>query len=520
MSSNNQRPNILVIQADQLAAGFLGAYHNSIAVTPHIDALASSGVVFESAYCNFPLCAPSRFSMMSGQLASTIGAYDNGAEFASSIPTFAHYLRAMDYQTALVGKMHFVGADQLHGFEQRLTTDIYPADFGWTGDWSEMQSGHSNDKITFSGSGVCLSNMQMEYDEEVCHRTERKLYDLARGADERPFMLFTSITHPHDPYQCSQEHWDLYRHDDIDMPSVGSITEAEMDPFSKRLRAQYGLQDFEPSAEQMRVARHAYYGSVSYVDDVVGRFLGVLRKTGFDQNTVVVLTSDHGDMMGERGLWYKKSFFEASCKVPLIISGPMIESKRIESNVSLVDLLPTFIDIATEQQADENQVSPLVEEIEGRSLWSLINEDDAQWDNTVYAESLAEGSKAPILMVKKDKLKYITSGIDPEQLFDHASDPDERINLAGNPDYCDEQQLLSTLADQKWDMDELGEQVRLSQARRLFLKKALQIGTAADWDYAAPDQLVEHCLRGTKIYNQWAYGGSIGLHIPDDIEQD
>ena len=346
MSSNNQRPNILVIQADQLAAGFLGAYHNPIAVTPHIDALAISGAVFESAYCNFPLCAPSRFSMMSGQLASTIGAYDNGAEFASSVPTFAHYLRAMDYQTALVGKMHFVGADQLHGFEQRLTTDIYPADFGWTGDWSEMQSGHSNDKITFSGSGVCLSNMQMEYDEEVCHRTERKLYDLARGADERPFMLFTSITYPHDPYQCSQEHWDLYRHGDIDMPKVGSLAEEGMDPFSKRLRAQYGLQDFEPSDEQVRVARHAYYGSVSYVDDMVGRLLGVLRKTGFDQNTVVVLTSDHGDMMGERGLWYKKSFFEASCKVPLIIAGPMIEAKRIESNVSLVDLLPTLLDIA------------------------------------------------------------------------------------------------------------------------------------------------------------------------------
>ena len=123
-------------------------------------------------------------------------------------------------------------------------------------------------------------------------------------------------------------------------------------------------------------------------------------------------------------------------------------------------------------------------------------------------------------MVKKDRLKYITSGIDPEQLFDLAADPDERINLAGNPDYEDEQQQMSRLARQKWDMDELAEQVKLSQARRLFLKKALQIGTTADWDYAAPDQLVEHCLRGTKIYNQWAYDGSIGLHIPDDIEQD
>ena len=108
--------NILVIQADQLNPDTLGAYQNPIAKTPHIDSLAGSGTVFESAYCNFPLCAPSRFSMMSGQLATAIGAYDNAAEFPSAIPTFAHYLRAMNYQICLVGKMHFVGADQLHGF--------------------------------------------------------------------------------------------------------------------------------------------------------------------------------------------------------------------------------------------------------------------------------------------------------------------------------------------------------------------------------------------------------------------
>jgi choline-sulfatase len=514
MQSNTQRPNILVIQADQLTAGFLGAYNNSIAITPHIDGLANLGAVFESAYCNFPLCAPSRFSMMSGQLASTIGAYDNGAEFASSIPTFAHYLRAMNYQTTLVGKMHFVGADQLHGFEQRLTTDIYPADFNWTGDWTETQSGHSNDKITFSGAGVCLRNVQMEYDEEVCHRAERKLYEFARNTDDRPFMLFTSISHPHDPYQCLLEHWDLYDHADIDMPKICGISEAEMDPFSKRLRAQYGLEDFTPSDKQVRVARHAYYGSVSYVDDMVGRLLNVLRKTGLSENTIVVLTSDHGDMLGERGLWYKKSFFEDSCKVPLIISGPTIEAKRIESNVSLVDLLPTFIEIG-----DAGQDSPLVEEIEGRSLLGLARGDDLQWDKPVYSESLAEGSQAPILMVKKDQIKYITSGIDPEQMFDLKTDPDERINLAGNPDYADEQNLLSTLAKQKWDMDMLGEQVKLSQARRLFLKKALQAGTPPDWDYVTPDLIAEHCLRGTKIYNKWAYGGSIGLHIPDDKKQ-
>ena len=517
MSANTSRPNILVIQADQLAPAFLGAYQNPIGVTPDIDALANTGTVFESAYCNFPLCAPSRFSMMSGQLASAIGAYDNGAEFASSIPTFAHYLRALNYQAALAGKMHFVGADQLHGFERRLTTDIYPADFNWTGDWTEKQSGHSNDKITFTGAGVCLRNMQMEYDEEVCHRAERKLYDLARGNDERPFMLFTSITHPHDPYQCLQEHWDLYRHDDIDMPVVGTIPSAEMDPYSQRLRRQYGLANYEPTEEQVRVARHAYYGSVSYVDDMIGRLMAVLRKTGLDQNTVVILTSDHGDMMGERGLWYKKSFFEASCRVPMIISGVVdgqaLGAQRVAANVSLVDLLPTLVDIAA-----GDQTSPLVETIEGQSLWGLANGDDKSWDEAVrpvYAENLAEGTTAPILMVKQGALKYVCSGCDPEQLFDLAADPDELVNLAGHADYSDQQQQLAALAQQKWDMAALTEAVELSQARRLFLRKALRMGETADWDYVAPDQQVEHCLRGEKIYNQWAYGGVIDFVVPD-----
>jgi choline-sulfatase len=339
----DKTPNILVIQADQLNPDMLGAYQNPIAKTPNIDSLAETGTVFESAYSNFPLCAPSRFSMMSGQLATTIGAYDNAAEFPSSIPTFAHYLRAMNYATCLVGKMHFVGADQLHGFEQRLTTDIYPADFNWTGDWTETAQGHSNNQITFTDAGICLRNVQMEYDEEVCHRAERKLYDLARGKDERPFLLFTSFSHPHDPYQCLQQHWDRYRHNEIDMPKVGPIAEDDIDPYSKRLRAQYGLEEFRVNEEIVRTCRHAYYGSVSYLDDLIGKLLSVLRSTGLADNTVIVFTSDHGDMLGERGLWYKKSFFEASCRVPLMISGPMLEPARIQSNVSLVDLLPTLL---------------------------------------------------------------------------------------------------------------------------------------------------------------------------------
>ena len=134
-----KQPNILLIVTDQLAAPALPVYGHPVVKAPHISALAEGGVLFESAYCNSPLCAPSRASMMTGQLPSRIGAYDNAAAFPADEPTFAHYLHDAGYRTVLSGKMHFIGPDQLHGFEERLTTDIYPADFGWTPDWEHPE---------------------------------------------------------------------------------------------------------------------------------------------------------------------------------------------------------------------------------------------------------------------------------------------------------------------------------------------------------------------------------------------
>lgn len=133
-----KKPNILYIMADQMAAPLL-AFHdkNSPIKTPNLDRLSEEGVTFDSAYCNSPLCAPSRFVMVTGQLPSKIGAYDNAADLPADTPTYAHYLRREGYHTALAGKMHFCGPDQLHGYEQRLTSDIYPGDYGWSVNWDE-----------------------------------------------------------------------------------------------------------------------------------------------------------------------------------------------------------------------------------------------------------------------------------------------------------------------------------------------------------------------------------------------
>jgi len=503
MTSNP--PNILFIQVDQLAASFLPAYGNNIAKTPHLDALAERSVVFDSAYTNFALCAPSRFSMLSGQLASEVGAYDNGAEFPSAVPTYAHYLKASGYHTSLVGKMHFVGADQLHGFDERLTIDIYPASFQWTGDWNEQIQTHSNDTRSFTLAGPVTRNVQMDYDEEVLHRARRKLYDLARGAgvDEgQPWHMTVSFTHPHDPYQSSHEHWNLYDDNEIDLPAVG-LPEGP-DPYSKRLRREYGLADFELTDEQIRTARHGYYGSVSYVDDLVGGVLQTLQETGLASNTVVVFSTDHGDMLGERGLWYKRTFFEGASRIPLMVSWPQsFEPGRVASNVSLVDLLPTFLDLGG------NTVEP-VDHVEGTSLVPLLGDSAAASSDrfsarAVYGENLSEGATAPILMAKRGSMKYVWSGCDPAQLFDLSADPLELANLAGDPAHSTAEAELNALVHSRWDVEDLAERVRASQHRRAFLRGLYAGGKAPEWRTPPPDQASQHVLPEGVTYNDWVY---------------
>jgi choline-sulfatase len=186
------KPNILYIMADQLAAPLLKAHNpNSQIKTPHLDALAAEAVVFDSAYCPSPLCAPSRMSMVTGQLPTKIGAYDNACALPSDTPTYAHYLRAAGYETTLAGKMHFVG-DQLHGFENRLTSDIYPGDFGWVVNWDEpdtrLEWYHNASSIL--QAGPCMRSNQLDYDEEVMYKSSQFLYDHVRkGPSARPFCM-------------------------------------------------------------------------------------------------------------------------------------------------------------------------------------------------------------------------------------------------------------------------------------------------------------------------------------------
>jgi len=473
------RPNLLILMADQLTARVLHAYGGAIARTPHIDALAAAGVVFESFYCNSPLCAPSRFSFLAGQLPSKIGAYDNAAEFPAQMPTFAHYLRRAGYQTALAGKMHFCGPDQLHGFEERLTTDIYPSDFGWTPDWSAFEQRpswyHSMDSVL--QAGACTRTNQIDFDDEVVVAARQKLFDLARSRDRRPFCLVVSMTHPHDPYVIPHAYWSRYRDEEIDLPRVPDLAGRE-DAHSRRLRHVIGLDVARPTESQVRAARRAYYGAVSYIDDQIGALVSTLEQAALAANTVTVILADHGDMLGERGLWYKMNFFEPAARIPLIVHAPgRFAARRVAAPASLLDLLPTFATLAYNGAAPA-YAAP----VDGASLLPALEGSGAP-SGEVIGEYLAEGAIAPIVMIRRGRYKFVHSPADPDQLFDVSADPDERINLAAQG------QRATLVADfraevaRRWNMSELHEAVLASQRRRHFVYAALREGRFTPWDF-------------------------------------
>jgi choline-sulfatase len=490
---NQKGPNILILMADQMAAPALPFYGHALVQAPHLERLAARGVVFESAYCASPLCAPSRAAMVSGQLPSRTGAYDNAAELPASVPTFGHYLRRLGYRTCLCGKMHFVGPDQLHGFEERLTTDIYPADFGWTPDWerpAERPSWYHN-MLSIVQAGTCQTSNQLDFDDEVAFHAVRKIYDLARTDDGRPFCLFVSFTHPHDPFAIPREYWDRYDDDAIDLPAVPPIAVEELDPHSQRVHHVCDLGRYRQTEERVRRARHAYYGAISYVDDKVGQILRALKGAGLAEDTIILFTSDHGEMLGERGLWYKMNFFEWSARVPLVIHAPnRFAPRRVSSHVSLLDLLPTLVELAAGEPAAD-----LAAPGDGHSLVPYLHGSQGVGHDAVVSEILCEGAIAPCFMIRRGRYKYVHSAPDPEQLYDLEADPHELCNLASLVEFEAVRRRFHDEVLERWDAQTIHQEVIASQRRRLLVADALATGRAASWDFQPFQDAAQQYMR-------------------------
>ena len=474
---SNSQPNILFIMADQLAPQFLPAYGHPVVKTPHIDAICEQGVVFDAAYTNFPLCAPSRYSMMTGCLPSTIDAWDNAAELSSEIPTFAHYLSNLGYHTCLSGKMHFCGPDQLHGFDTRLTTDVYPADFTWTPNWDEPEKVHEwfHSMDVVKEAGTCTRSNNLDYDDEVTFQSTRYLFDRAREGSDSPFCLVVSYIHPHDPYITRPEFFDLYGEDLIDPPRVG-VSDVAEDAHSVRMRNLIGIDRAGISDQQVINARRAYYGSISYVDQQVGVIMQALGESGFGQNTVVVFTSDHGDMLGERGLWFKMSWFEHSSRVPLVVSFPSdLNAGRSTRAVSLADLLPTMVDLATDGKGIEYQCT-----MDGRTLLPQLTSSHGH--DEAIGQYTAEFATGPIFMVRKGSRKFILGEKDPPMLFDLDNDPGELDNLAADPAYGPSIAKLWDQIHASWDVEGMKTRILESQRRRRSVVPSL-VRQGVSWDH-------------------------------------
>jgi len=488
------QPNILILMVDQLTGTLFPDGPAAFLHCPNLRRLADHSVRFANAYTASPLCAPARAAIMSGQLPRRTRVYDNAAEFASDTPTYAHHLRRAGYFTALSGKMHFVGPDQLHGFEERLTTDIYPADFGWTPDYRKPGERidwwyHNLGSVT--GAGVAEITNQLEYDDDVCHQAVQKLYDLSRGTDPRPWCLTVSFTHPHDPFVARRRYWDL--HDGIpELEPPPALPYAAMDPHSRRLFDACDAASVTVTDAQIRRARQGYFANISYIDARIGEILQTIEDTR--QEAVVVFLSDHGEMLGRRGLWFKMNFFEGAARVPLMIAAPDLTPRLVATPVSTLDLMPTLCDMIG---LDLTEIQPWTD---GETLLPLAMGQDRT--TPVAMEYAAEGSIAPMVALRLGAWKYIRCTADPEQLYDVTNDPDETRNLAADPRAAEVLAYFSKVADARWDLAAFDAEVRQSQARRWVVYPALRNGTYYPWDHQPLRAASERYMRNHMDLNR------------------
>lgn len=288
-------------------------------------------------------------------------------------------------------------------------------------------------------------------------------------------MLTLSIMHPHDPYQGPRRFWDLYQGAEIDMPAEGKRKARDRNPVERRMFTLYDRDEIAISAAQIRRARRAYYAMISYCDDVLGRLLQALEISGIADNTIVIVTSDHGDMLGERGLWYKMTFYERAVRVPLMFAGPGIKRRRVTEAVSHLDLLPT---LARMVGAKFDLAG-----LDGRDL-SPVLAGGGRPSGKIAGEYMGEGYDAPVVMIRRGNNKFVYSPVDGPELYDLSRDPLELRNLALEPAHRTTIDALVREAGERWDFDRIRGEVIASQRQRRAIHAALTTGRIAPWDYA------------------------------------
>ena len=461
------QPDMILVMSDEHSPQFSAPYGHPIVRTPNLSRLAAEGRTFDAAYCGSPVCVPSRMSFMTASLPSSIEVWDNGTPLRSDVPTLAHSLRSRGYETVLIGKMHFIGPDQLHGFNRRPVEDSRVCGTSIdTTDWDEPDRPRSGSRKRLSQAGAGRTR-HIEHDEDVLASALELLANLPPREERAPLFLVVSFNAPHFPLRAP-EHFEDYWPDNVDMPRIDAGELEAQHPFHKRLRRHFCLEDV--SAGETKRGRAAFYALVTWFDDQVGRVLDAVEASpGLEREaTVTGYISDHGDMAGEHGLWWKCCFFEESARVPMILRWPgrVPAGTRCASPVSLLDLSLTLDRIgASDADASETAFSAAAEGGDIRPL--LFGGEDG--GRAVISEYYAHGAGLPIRMIRHGHHKYVHYHGEPAELYDLASDPGEKHNLAGLPDYAECEHALRARVLEGWDPDGIDAKVRRSQRDRRLI---------------------------------------------------
>ena len=421
-------PNILLIMTDQHAPHIAGFAGNSVVNTPALDNLAERSTCFDAAYCQSPLCVPSRMSMLVSKWAHRCSAWDNSSVLFPEHTTLPAWFSQHDYITAAVGKMHFRGREQMHGWQHRPYGDLIdppfpfhqpdPPDTGAGYRWAR----HSIGRFPFAGATSIPESMLL--DNVVTTESIAWLAEFTDMYPGKPWLFCASYSRPHFPLTVPGRYFRKYMNSCLALPPVPRNYPDGLHPHDRFIADDFRLVHF--SSEEQRRALAAYYGCVEFVDSCIGRLLDELERLGCLEDTYVVYTTDHGDMAAEHGLWWKRTYYEQSARVPLLISGPGITGgANVSCPVELVDLFPTFC-----HWADIDIPSGL----DGESLCSLLEAyPEDRLKKFARSELLGERKATQFRMIRDERWKLVEFPNAPIRLFDLENDPDELCDVAEKP---------------------------------------------------------------------------------------
>lgn len=420
-----EKTNVLFFLSDQHNPGVTGYAGNKTVDTPTLDKLASESVRFDTCYCQNPLCVPSRYSLLTGKYSKTIGVYDNRHIFESGQNTLPRVLTKAGYETCLIGKAHING-EQFQGYSQRPYGDLF-GQAHQPNPSREANGGESGLGDVLGASGPLQFPLAMSQT-EICVSEAAKWLSLhADLRADKPFFLSVNFDKPHFPMTPPKQLYDKY---------VGRIEPSKIPdgffenavPFvQSSIRANGAFEHYGKDRDVHLRSLAAYYGCVEWVDGAIGRILDVLEYLGLAKNTVVIYSSDHGEMMGKFGAWQKSLFYDSSCRVPLLIRAPGASASVCKAPVGLIDLYPTICGLCGVEAPPE---------CEGESLLPVIHGEGVTDRGHIFAESAVY--KRPEFagcMLRTNRYKYNRYLDGAEELYDMESDPEEEKNLAGQAEY-------------------------------------------------------------------------------------